>query len=220
MSVAVVSAVWGRYMQFLPEWFDMLNHLSPGPDEVIIATVPADADAVRRLSDATVIVPDGEPSKGDFMVPWMVNQAAFKATADWLAPLGVDDMFLSHAFAGLDNAEADIVSISAMTSNGKFIQSRTEQQLRDVADDMILGPSYIRTDLFRQVGGYRTDLFLSDWMLWVDAYLAGGRVVTWNRPTHIIDISSAGRFSSDRAPEHEYRLVRERMRLGLTAGLR
>jgi hypothetical protein len=220
MSVAVVSAVWGDYLRFLPGWVEMVGLLSPQPDQVVIATVPKHAAEVRRMSGATVVVQDGNPPAGDFMVPWMINQAVKAVTADWLALLGMDDRFLPHAIASLNDVDADIVSISAMTTNGTFIQARTEQHLRVVADDMILGPSYIRTKLFREMGGYRTEWFLSDWMLWVDAYLAGGRIVTWNHPTHILDISSPGRFSSNRAPNDEYRHIRDRMRFGLAAGLR
>lgn len=212
-DVAVVTAVWGSYMRFVPQWFEMVARLDPQPAEVIVATLPLHE---RELSNypCRVVIERLAP-KGHYMIPWMFNAAARVATSTWLANVAMDDELLPDGLEGLGSVTADIVSVSMLTTNGVYVQARGEENLRRVADNMVLGCSFIRTELFKRVGGWPSDVLLSDWQLWVDAYLAGGRLVTWDKPTHRIDIDSPGRFSSEPVPMDEVERVRERMRAGL-----
>ena len=218
-DVTVVSAVWGDYMRFVPAWFEMVGRLDPQPREVIVATFPEHYEELAGYP-CRIVFEDAPIPKGNYLIPWMMNLGGLAATSTWLSCVGMDDGLLSDGLMGLGTVSADIVSVSVLTTNGVYVQARGEQNLRAVSADMVLGPSFIRSGLFKQVGGYRTDVVLSDWMLWVEAYLAGGRLVTWDQPTHRIDIDSPGRFSSAEIPAAEYRLVRERMRAGLAAGVR
>jgi hypothetical protein len=218
-DVSLVSAVWGRFMSHLPGWFEMVGRLDPAPAEVIVATFPEHVEELRGYP-CTVVVEERPVPLGCALVPWMGNQAGFAASCTWLANLAMDDRMMPDALWGLDEVDADIVSISAQLSDGRLVQARGEQNLRTVAEDMVLGPSYIRSELFRRVGGWRADRLLADWWLWVYAYLAGGRIVTWDYPTHWIDVTSAGRFSSERFPEFEYQEIRAHMAAGLADGLR
>ena len=218
-DVSVVSCVWGDYVRFLPGWFEMIGRLDPQPREVVVATFPEHVDDLRPYP-CRVVFEDLHVPAGHHTIPWMFNLAGFAATSTWLANLAIDDELLPDGLAGLEGTDADIVSISMVTTQGVYVQARGEANLRAVSPDMVLGPSFIKTSLFGKVRGQCTDSMLGDWMLWVDAYLAGGRIVTWDRPTHRIDIDSPGRFSSTRFPEDEFRRVRDRMSAGLAAGLR
>lgn len=218
-DVSLCSAVWGDYVRFLPGWFEMVGRLDPAPAEVIVATFPEHVDDLRGYP-CQVVFEDLDVPAGQYDIPWMLNLSAWSARHSWLANLAIDDELLPDGLAGLDSTDADIVSVSAITTNGVYVQARGEANLRVVAEDMVLGPSFIRTDLFKRVAGWRTNVMLSDWQLWVDAYLAGGRLVTWDRPTHRIDIDSPGRFSSDLVADGEKARLREQMRAALAAGVR
>jgi hypothetical protein len=219
VDVSLVSCVWGRFMDRVPGWFEMVGRLDPAPAEVIVATFPEHVEELRGYPCRVVVEEVGVPT-GCFPVPWMFNQAGFAATNTWLANCAVDDRMMPDALWGLEETDADIVSISAQLSDGRVVTARGEQNLRMVAEDMVLGPSYIRSDLYRQVGGQRPDRRLSDWWLWVYAYLAGGRLVTWDHPTHWLDVTSPGRMSSERFPEFDYQEIRAFMAAGLADGLR
>lgn len=219
VDVSLVSAVWGRFMGHVPGWFEMVGRLDPAPAEVVVATFPEYAEQLRGFPCRLVVVSDQVPA-GCGLVPWMANRAAFEASCTWLANLGIDDRMMPDALWGLEETDADIVSISAQLSDGRMVQARGEQALRSVAEDMVLGPSYIRAELFRRVGGWREDRLLADWWLWVNAYLAGGRIVTWDYPTHWIDVTSPGRESSARFPEFDYQEIRAHMAAALADGLR
>ena len=217
-DVSLVSCVWGRFMDRVPGWFEMVGGLDPAPAEVVVATFP---EHVEELSGypCRIVVVAGVPA-GVELVPFMFNRAGFEASCTWLANCAMDDRMMPDALWALEETDGDIVSISAQLSDGRVVQARGEQNLRAVAEDMVLGPSYIRTELFRRVGGWRDDRRLADWWLWVNAYLAGGRIVTWDYPTHWIDVTSPGRESSARFPEFDYQEIRAHMAAALADGLR
>jgi len=212
-TVAIVSTVWGddRYWSHIPAWFDCVMSLDRRPDQIVIATLPEQADALRGLpcDIAVCDVPK---------ISHMTNAAVELVRTDWIATLGMDDRMYSHALDEIAtvDAEVDVISIGMVTTSGRIVFARPVENLWAGSGDMILGPSYIRTSMWRKIGGYDPRFLIEDWALWVSAARAGARFYTSPTLTHILDIDSGGRLSSGGFPQEAYRQIHDLRVHGIT----
>ena len=192
-SVAVLGLVWGeKYRAHLPEWFAAIDALEVKPDQIIVATLP---DEVCFLDGYTceIAVCDHPTTER------MVNAAAAMAKTTWLSPCAVDDRYRPEAFNDLADMVDDVgvVSVGAITTSGLRVEARPGQNMLDSNPHGVLGTSYIRRSLWEQLGGYDERYIISDWALWIKAIKVGAKFWMSPRFTHVIDIDSPGRFSSN-----------------------
>lgn len=205
-TVAVVGTVWGdeRHWDNLNGWLDCVRSLNRQPDQVVIATLPEQVDRLAGLpcEIATCTTP---------RITHMTNAAVKLVRTDWVAPLAMDDRMYMHALDEVATvpADVDVISIGMVTTRGRVVPARPVENLWAGSGDMILGPSYIRTRVWREVGGYDERFQIEDWALWVAAARAGARFATSAQITHILDIDSPGRISSAGFPASAYREIDE-----------
>jgi hypothetical protein len=192
-SVAILGAVWGeKFRAHLPEWFAAIDALEVKPDQVIVATLP---DEVSFLDDWPCQVAVCE----DENIERMINVAALKAKTTWLSPCGIDDRYRPEAFNDLPDMTGDVgvVSVGVITTGGERIAARPGQNMLDANPHGVLGCSYIRRSLWEQLGGYDERYIITDWALWIKAMKLGENFWMSSRFTHVIDIDSPGRISSN-----------------------
>ena len=200
-SVAVLGLVWGeKYRAHLPEWFAAIDALEIKPDQVIVATLP---DEVHFLDGYPCEVAVCEHPTNE----QMVNAAAAKAKTTWLSACGVDDRYRPEAFNDLPDMVDDVgvVSVGVITTSGLRVDARPGQNMLDGNPHGVLGTSFIRRSLWEQIGGYDDRYIISDWALWIKAMKVGAKFWMSPRHTHVIDIDSPGRISSNGFSSEAYK---------------
>lgn len=160
MTVTVVSCVYGQhYYKFVPRWLAAIEDLDPKPDAVIVAT-----DGGIEIPDVKVI-----ESFCHWRHPqaWHLQQAIMAAQTEWVWIVDIDDLAFPGGLAGLEDVAADVWQLGFERSDGELY---TPPQLTADAflasrQNVYVGTAMIRTDIFREVGGFR-DVALQDWELW------------------------------------------------------
>ena len=192
-SVAILGAVWGeKFRAHLPEWFAAIDALEVKPDQVIVATLPDEVWFLDGFECEIAIC--NNPS-----IDRMIEAAVAMAKTTWLAPCGFDDRFCPDAFNDLPDMADDVgvVSVGVITTGGERIEARPPQNMLDGNPCGVLGNSYVRRSLWEQIGGYDDRFIISDWALWIKAIKLGAKFWMSSRFTHVIDIDSPGRISSN-----------------------
>lgn len=160
MTVTVVSCVYGKhYYPFVPRWLAAIEDLDPSPDAVIVAT-----DGGIEIPDVRVI-----ESFCHWRYPqaWHLQQAIMAATTDWVWIVDIDDLAFPDGIAGLEDVAADVWQLGFERSDGEFYTPPrlTPGEFLASKRNVYVAASMIRTDIFREVGGFR-DVALQDWELW------------------------------------------------------
>lgn len=160
MTVTVVSCVYGdHYRQFIPRWQAAVSALDPAPDAVIVG-----ADAELDITGARVIA-----SFCHWRYPqaWHLQQAIMAAKTDWAWILDIDDVAFTDGLQGLEDVAADVWQLGNEHSDGeKYLPPRlSAAEYLASEGNPYVGGSMIRTDIFREVGGFQ-DVALQDWCLW------------------------------------------------------
>lgn len=192
-SVAVLGFVWGeKYRSHIPEWFAAIDTLDVKPDQVIVATLPDEVQFLDRFACEIAVCEDP-------ILERMINAAAAKAKTTWLSNCAIDDRYRPEAFNDLPDMADDVgvVSVGAISTNGLRIDARPGQNMLDGDPHGVLGTSYIRRSLFERLGGYDERYMIADWALWIKAMKVGAKFWMSPRHTHVIDIDSPGRISSN-----------------------
>jgi hypothetical protein len=192
-SVAVLGFVWGeKYRRHIREWFAAIDGLEVRPAQVIVATLPDEVEFLDGFACEVAVC-------ADVVVERMMNAAATKAETTWLSNCSIDDRYRPEAFNDLPDMGDDVgvVSVGAITTCGRKIEARPIQNMLNGDSCGVLGTSYIRRSLFEQIGGYDERFQISDWALWLKAAKAGAKFWVSSRFTHVIDIDSPGRISSN-----------------------
>jgi hypothetical protein len=192
-SVAVYSIVWGeKFRSHIPEWFAAVNALEVKPDQIVIATLP---DEVQFL--------DGYPCEIAVCehptVERMSNAAVAKIRMTWISGCAMDDRYQPDALNDIPDMADDVgvVSVGVITTRGERIKARPGQNMLDGNPCGVLGGSFIRRSLWEQLGGYDERYMISDWAFWIKAMKVGAKFWMSSRFTHVIDIDSPGRLSSN-----------------------
>lgn len=192
-SVAVLGLVWGeKYRAHLPEWFAAIDALEIKPDQVIVATLPNEVHFLNGYPCEVAVCEHPTNER-------MVNAAAALAKTTWLSPCAMDDRYRPEAFNDLPDMTDDVgvVSVGVITTSGLQVDARPGQNMLDGNPNGVLGTSFIRRSLWEQIGGYDDRFIISDWALWIKAMKLGANFWMSPRHTHLIDIDSPGRISSN-----------------------
>lgn len=150
VSVTVVSCVYGDYFRFLAPWSEAVRALAPGPDDVRIG-----GDPVGRSG-----CPWSHPQA------FYLQQAIDRAETDWVVIADIDDLLMPDALAGLQDVRADVWQMGYETERASYVvPTLTNAEYLALDHNPYVGTSAIRTQAFREVGGFH-DVALQDWELW------------------------------------------------------
>lgn len=160
MTVAVVSCVYGTtHTRFVKRWAAAIQALDPKPDAVIVAT-----DGGIHIPGAKVV-----ESYCHWRHPqaWYLQQAIMAAETDWVWIVDIDDEAYPSGLKGLEDVAADVWQVGFERSDGEKYRppQLTAAEFLASKQNVFVGASMIRTDIFRDVGGY-PDVALQDWGLW------------------------------------------------------
>ena len=179
MRVSVPVAVWGAdWAGFVPDWFSSIEQMTRKPDEIILGvTDPDETRATEYAAKCSVPVRIVTLEPGDFNDHW---NAVFAACPDgWIAPCCIDDRFLPDALAEIDAAEAAgaellVDGIVWKSHGGKW---RGYWDAAAIGRVLTLpGAAPFRKSLYDRIGGFRSDIYSSDWAFYMDAAVAGVKV--------------------------------------------
>ena len=208
-SVAVYGIVWGeKYRAHLPEWFAAVDALEVKPDQIIMATLPDEVSFLEEYPCEVAVCEYPTPER-------MSNAAVAKARTTWISGCAMDDRYRPEALNDLPEMgdDVDVVSVGVITTNGERIDARPGQNMLDGNPCGVLGGSLIRRSLWEKLGGYDDRFLISDWAFWIKAAMAGANFWMSSRHTHVIDISSPGRISSNGWSGEAYKQL-DRLRAG------
>lgn len=152
MSVTVVSCAYNGWEKYQPAW-------------------SASVEALERQPDAVIVRGDFGMDRGQ--CPWKHKQAHYlqqaieAADTDWVWILDIDDEALPDALNGIDDVAADVWMMGYERSDGEVYipPGLTAAEVYDSPKNLIPAGSAIRTEAFRDCGGY-LDVALQDWALW------------------------------------------------------
>jgi hypothetical protein len=164
-TVAVVSAIYGDdYDCFVHDWMQSIQRLVRPADEIVLHRGFARGEAY----------------------PWgrIMNEAVAGTSAEWIFPLGVDDMVLPSGLDGIDEVEGDVWLMGFERGDVEFIPAALpNDEYLDSARNVYPGLSCFRRSAWEKVGGYPI-IADEDWGFWRKLARAGatfsasGRVQT------------------------------------------
>ena len=183
MKVSIIGACAPNYYDHLPGWLASIEALERPADEVVVCA-PEGAplpDWVRRV----------DPPRDTWAWAPGHNAAAFAATGDYIAHIGIDDRYYPHALTGCGDWTADVVVFGMDYDDSPGVFGAWIPPASVIASgdhDYVPCGSPIRRSMFRLVGGWVDALFPAiDWALWVGAAHLGatfertGRIDFWYR---------------------------------------
>ena len=160
MSVTVVSCVYGDFhRRFVPRWQAAVSALDPAPDAVIVGS-----DSELEVTGAKVVA---SYCHWQYPQAWHLQQAITAAPTEWVWIVDIDDVAMPDGLAGLHDVASDVWATGYERSDGEvFLPPRLTAAgiLASERNEYAAG-SMIRTDIFREVGGF-ADVALQDWALW------------------------------------------------------
>lgn len=171
MSVTVVSSLYGdRFRRFVPRWRAAIGALSPAADRVIVGS-----DSEIEISGVKVVA-----SFCHWRYPqaWHLQQAVMAAETEWVWIVDIDDVALPDGLAGLELVAADVLAVGYEREGETYVPPADLDVMGD--RNRIPAGSMIRTDVFRECGGFR-DVALQDWALWRSLARAGATFAASDR---------------------------------------
>ena len=179
VPVSVPVAVWGRaFAEFIPGWWDAVLAMDPMPTQIVIGYENPD---MAGLVDS---VPDDLPcdvkgivlEDGGFGDYW--NQVFRACDEAWIAPCCIDDRFLPGALARIPDADEAGAELLVDGIVWKYRGGEWRGYWDAAAIGRVLtlpGAAPFKRSLFDRVGGFRADVYSSDWAFYMDAAVAGVR---------------------------------------------
>ena len=168
-TLGIVTTV-GTYEHFIPEWYESVRLLRRQPDSIVIAAQNA-ANVTEMLDDprVQVVQPDRPFQFGTYL-----NHAVERCKTDWVAWLGVDDLYRLHAFDDIDQVEADIRVFGMRISDGREWLGHEFDRVRQL-NPIPCGSPFRRwiwkkTPFQPQLAPYE------DWAFWVSAHAHGATI--------------------------------------------
>ena len=187
MDLAVVTAVWGDYGRFLPEWADSITSQTVAPSKVQIVDAGLDerskaleAGRVLRAADLDVTV--SRPVEVGGMGAAM-NLAVSRVSTEWVIRLDADDTLLQHAIEDVQALadDADVVAIGAIRNGKPLVFTQTSAEFILSGRQGALAPAAFRRSFWQQRPFHERN----DWVesaFWVGLAHLGARFVGTKRP--------------------------------------
>lgn len=156
IDLAVVTAAWGSYGKYLPEWLDSIANQTVLPSQVVIvncgvetlAGVRPRLKALAARGVKTILTRKRLVSgMGEAM-----NRAVAKTDTEWVIRLDADDLLLPHAIedvAALAPA-ADVVCIGAIRDGKEVLFPNTSAEWILAGRQGSMSPSAFRRSFWEQ----------------------------------------------------------------------
>lgn len=114
MNIGLITAVWGGYGRFLPEWLEYVNKSTIKPTEVTIALGEnhgADVEQLKQIYPDIKIVYDNDPNPN---YGRLANLAIENTDTEWIMPFDVDDLLIPQALEAIKavSDKADYICIA------------------------------------------------------------------------------------------------------------
>lgn len=152
---------WERFGQTYSE---MIEAMSPQPDEVIVASlVPLNVPSFIRNIETKELFWDG------------CYEAAVACESKWIVPLGIDMIMKPDGLANLDR-DCDVISIAGVMSDGRPFKADPQgyERIFDIDWNPMSGMPVIRREIAVRFPPRRTPY--ADWINWFEFKKAGLRV--------------------------------------------
>jgi hypothetical protein len=177
VTVSVATAAWGAdFAQFVPGWWDAVRELKRKPDEIVVAYEDPDFagmfDAVPDDLDIRIYGIVLEAS--GFTERW--NEVMRACTSDWISVCCIDDRYLPGALDEIDAADEAGAELLVDAIRWKYRGDEWRGYWDPAAIGRVLtlpGAAPFKRSLFDRVGGFREDIYSSDWAFYIDAAAAG-----------------------------------------------
>lgn len=187
MDLAVVTAVWGSYGRFLPDWVDSIAEQTVLPSQVVIVDCGVDdaspaRRALKALRGAGVAASMTRPQRYEGMGASM-NDAVGRARTEWVVRLDADDTLLPHCVEDVRSLAdgADVVAIGAMRDGREVLFPDTSTDWILSARQGALSPAAFRRSFWARCPFHE----VNDWIestFWVGLAHQGARFVPTSRP--------------------------------------
>jgi hypothetical protein len=176
VPVAVWGADWGR---FVGGYFEAIDLMTRKPDEIILGLTDPDETGCRRMLEdiqlteiplTVVTLEEG----GSFSEWW--NRVFDACTSDWLAPCCIDDRFLPDALTEIQAAEDAGAELLVDAIRWKYRGDEWRGYWDAAAIGRVLtlpGAAPFRRSLYDKIGGFRSEIYSSDWAFYMDAAALG-----------------------------------------------
>lgn len=186
MDLAVVTAAWGTYGRFLPDWAASIAEQTVAPAEVVLVDAGIDDQDARdtalvTLEDAGidhVLVRANYEGMGAAM-----NLAVSRCSTEWVIRLDADDTLLPWAIEDVRDlaADADVVSLGAIRDGRAVLFEKVSAEWILSGRQGSLAPSAFRRRFWEQAPFIEAN----DWIesaFWVGLAHQGARFVPTERP--------------------------------------
>lgn len=188
VSITLYTVVEGEhYAQFIPRWWESVQHMTPAPDEVLIVTGKTHRDTIESLDpqhiNLTILHLDQPFSNAYF------RAGVEYAASEWIGFSGIDDIMLPNGYkdvAAADAAHADIMVGTIILSNGAIWRGTWNTHAL-TQHNTLPAHSPFRRDLYDQAGGF-PDIHWSDWGFWLRCATIGAKPFHSPEPIAIFDI--------------------------------
>ena len=132
------------------------------------------------------------------------NEAAARATSEWLCFLDADDELAPGYFDAMAEGTRDLRGPAVQyVHRGKAQPAKVwEDRGLEYGNHLVLG-TCIRRDLFDRVGGFHDYPLYEDWDLWLRCYLQGA---TYETLPAAVYVAHARADSRNRAPSRQVKL--------------
>lgn len=227
MTISVPVAAWGlEWAQFVDGWWDAVEQMTRKPDQIVIAYENPDlaglSESWRHIDGVSILGIVLEP--GGFTDYW--NQAMRACSGDWIAPCCIDDRFLPDALTEIEAADEAGAELLVDAIRWKYRGDEWRGYWDPVAIGRVLtlpGAAPFKRSLFDRVGGFKADIYSSDWAFYMDAAAAGVKTYQASTVRIVFDEGNAHstrsgvRLDADTRRQADEQMVEYARALGLRA---
>jgi hypothetical protein len=168
-TVGIVGICHG-YPEKINGWIESIQQLNRKPDEVVLVLWDEIILDDLNLDGIKVIA-----WSGDFEFSEMFNLGIANCNTDWIAWIGIDDRYRSHALDKIDSSTADVLALGFQYDTGQLWtpSKTTADEILSMRANMIPCGSPFRKWLWEKIPLDETVAPWSDWIFWLGTALSG-----------------------------------------------
>lgn len=192
-TLGVVGICHG-YPEKLNGWIDSVKQLNRKPDQVVLVLWTGIDRTNLNLSGIKIIDWDL-----DFAYSDMMNLAIENCDTEWIAWIGVDDRYRSHALDLIDYCAADVLALGFQYDTGQvWIPAKTNaDEILSMRANMIPCGSPFKKWLWENIPFDQSIAPFDDWVFWLGTALSKA---TYSSTLNIdVDYEYAGHWVPDDA---------------------
>lgn len=178
MNITIVTAVWGDYGKYIPEWLDSIEAQTVRPDAVVIVNAGLDDDLAVRIRLASCPIPWRYLKIPYTGVGPARNAAVRAARTEWVMHLDADDTLYPYAIekAATVADGADVIAING-ERDGKLWDFARTTAARVLSGNLAC---YSCAPFRRELWERRPYIEINDWVdsaFWIGLAHLGARFV-------------------------------------------